>query len=191
MTPFWALCGFRDVARTNELVAAIGSARMTAACAPLRDGGASALKDVFLSLLGMEPLAATELVDDVVKACIVHKTAQGAWKDECHWVERLAALYPGDVGAAVALLLNLVRLEPGEAIYLPAGNLHAYLEGTGLEIMASSDNVLRGGLTKKHVDVPELSRVLDFRAGPVDIIRGEEERPFERVYPTSAPEFEL
>jgi mannose-6-phosphate isomerase len=191
MTPFWALCGFRDVARTNQLVAAIGSRQLTEVCGPLAKDGPDALKGVFVSLLAMGPTAATELVSDVIHACAVHNAAQGPWKDECHWAERLAALYPGDVGAVVSLLLNVVRLLPGEAIYLPAGNLHAYLEGTGLEIMASSDNVLRGGLTKKHVDVPELSRVLDFRAGPVDILRGEDERPFERVYPTSAPEFEL
>ena len=61
-----------------------------------------------------------------------------------------------------ALLLNRLVLEPGEAIFLPAGNLHAYLHGTGVEMLANSDNVLRGGLTPKHVDVPELLRVLDF-----------------------------
>lgn len=191
MTPFWALCGFRDVAVTNQLIAALGSKGLTQACAPLTKDGPDALKAVFVSLLGLGPSAAAELLSDAINACIMHKVAQGPWKDECAWAERLAALYPADVGAVVSLLLNVVRLDPGEAIYLPAGNLHAYLEGTGLEIMASSDNVLRGGLTKKHVDVPELSRVLDFRAGPVNILRGEGERPFERVYPTSAPEFEL
>ncbi len=191
MTPFWALCGFRDVARTNALVEALGSRGLTDACAPLAKDGPSALKAVFLALLGLTPAAASALVADVVDACRIHEAACGPWKDECHWAERLAALYPGDVGAVVSLLLNVVRLSPGQAIYLPAGNLHAYLEGTGLEIMASSDNVLRGGLTKKHVDVPELSRVLDFGAGPVDVSRGNEERPFERVYQTSAPEFEL
>ena len=72
--------------------------------------------------------------------------------------------FPGDVGAVLALLLNYVRLEPGEAIYLGAGNVHAYLRGTGVEIMANSDNVLRCGLTAKHVDVPELLKITDFRA---------------------------
>src|SRR6202012_368497 len=71
--------------------------------------------------------------------------------------------YPGDAGVALTLLLNYVRLAPGEAIYLGAGNVHAYLRGTGVEIMANSDNVLRCGLTAKHVDVPELLAVTDFR----------------------------
>ena len=76
----------------------------------------------------------------------------------------LAERYPGDAGVLAALLLNRVTLAPGEALYLPAGNLHAYLSGAGVELMANSDNVLRGGLTPKHVDVPELLRVLDFAA---------------------------
>ena len=74
----------------------------------------------------------------------------------------LAAHYPGDPGVLVALLLNHVRLAPGEAIWMPAGNLHAYLRGAGVEMMAASDNVLRGGLTPKRVDVDELLRVLRF-----------------------------
>ena len=76
----------------------------------------------------------------------------------------LAAAYPGDIGALAALLLNYFTLEPGEALYLDAGQLHAYQSGLGVEIMANSDNVLRGGLTSKHVDVPELVRVLKFEA---------------------------
>jgi mannose-6-phosphate isomerase len=191
MTPFWALCGFRDIARTNALVAAVRSASLSRICAPLVSHGQEGLRQVFLSLIGMDRDAAAALVGEVIDACTVHKSAQGPWKDECHWAERLAQLYLGDVGAVASLLLNVVQLQPGEAIYLPAGNLHAYLQGTGFEIMASSDNVLRGGLTKKHVDVPELSRVLDFSAGPVPILGGEARSQFERVYPTPAPEFEL
>lgn len=70
-------------------------------------------------------------------------------------------------------MLNRISLGPGEGIYLPAGNLHAYLHGVGVEVMANSDNVLRGGLTPKHVDVPELLRVLDFTPTPEDRLRSE------------------
>ena len=85
----------------------------------------------------------------------------------------LAARYPADPGVLVALLLHHVRLAPGEAIWMPAGNLHAYLRGCGVEIMAASDNVLRGGLTPKHVDVDELLRVLRFEVldDPVIVAR--------------------
>jgi mannose-6-phosphate isomerase len=86
--------------------------------------------------------------------------------------------------------MNLVRLETGQAIYLPAGNLHGYLKGVGLEIMANSDNVLRGGLTPKHVDVGELLQVLAFNDGkaPVILPRGQ---GAEKIYDTPASEFRL
>jgi len=75
---------------------------------------------------------------------------------------RVARDFPGDIGIAEALLLNFVRLVPGEAIFLAAGNVHSYLSGMGVEIMANSDNVLRCGFTQKHVDVAELLRITDF-----------------------------
>jgi mannose-6-phosphate isomerase len=89
-----------------------------------------------------------------------------------------------------AVLLNRVTLQPGEALYLPAGNLHAYLSGAGIELMANSDNVLRGGLTPKHVDVPELLRVLDFTAGPPPVLTGSPDSGWIR-YDTPAKEFLL
>ncbi|MFC4222949.1 mannose-6-phosphate isomerase, class I [Lysinibacter cavernae] len=82
----------------------------------------------------------------------------------------LSTRYPGDPGALISLLLHRVTLHKGEALFLPAGNIHAYLEGTGVEVMASSDNVLRGGLTAKHIDTAELSRVLDFSTLPVPLL---------------------
>lgn len=87
---------------------------------------------------------------------------------------RLNILYPGDPGVIIALLMNHVWLEPGEALFLPAGNIHAYLSGLGVEIMAASDNVLRGGLTPKHVDVAELEKVLSFEGGPAELVKTRE-----------------
>ena len=106
-------------------------------------------------------------------------------------VLELAETYPGDVGVLAALLLNHVVLASGEAMYLPAGNLHTYLRGTGVEISANSDNVLRGGLTSKHIDVPELLRVLDFSYGALPVQRGEPVGPHETAYRTLAEEFQL
>ena len=102
----------------------------------------------------------------------------------------LSERYPGDAGVLAALLLNRVTLAPGEALYLPAGNLHAYLSGAGVELMANSDNVLRGGLTPKHVDVPELLRVLDFAAEPPPVLHGAADGGWVR-YDTPAEEFLL
>lgn len=91
----------------------------------------------------------------------------GAVDPDRRTVAELSAHHPGDPGVLVALLLHRVRLDPGEALWLPAGNLHAYLSGTAVELMAASDNVVRGGLTSKHVDATELQRVVDARPAPV------------------------
>jgi mannose-6-phosphate isomerase len=103
----------------------------------------------------------------------------------------LGERYPGDPGVLASLLLNRTTLQPGQALYLPGGNLHAYLSGVGIEIMANSDNVLRGGLTPKHVDVAELMKVLDFATGDVPVLVGDPGMKNEWVYPTPAAEFRL
>ena len=107
------------------------------------------------------------------------------------WVHALSARYPGDVGAFSPLLLNLIRLEPGEAVFLAPGQLHAYLQGVGIELMANSDNVLRGGLTPKHVDAGELLKVVRFEPLEVKTIPPVPVRPGEKEYPTPAGEFRL
>ena len=84
-------------------------------------------------------------------------------RPEAELVTRLAAEHPDDPSVVVTLLLNRVTLQPGEAIHLTAGNLHAYLSGAGIELMGASDNVVRGGLTGKHVDIDELLRIIDTR----------------------------
>ncbi len=109
---------------------------------------------------------------------------------EALWTKRLLSRYPRDQSATAALVLQLVRLEAGEGLYLGAGELHAYLSGTGLEIMANSDNVLRGGLTPKHVDASELLRVLRFTHAPVQVLSAEGCGPV-RHYKTPCKEFAL
>jgi mannose-6-phosphate isomerase len=106
-------------------------------------------------------------------------------------VSRLAALHPGDAGALAPLYLHHLRLAPGEAIFLPPGELHSYLGGFAVEVMASSDNVLRGGLTAKHVDAEELLRVLRFEAGSREILRPDADASGAGVYRTPAEEFAL
>jgi mannose-6-phosphate isomerase len=107
------------------------------------------------------------------------------------WMLKIAADYPNDIGVLAPILLNLICLEPGQALFLDAGEFHAYLEGLGIELMANSDNVLRGGLTPKHVDVPELLRVLKFEDQDVFFLKPQEVVPNEFVYPSPAKEFEL
>jgi mannose-6-phosphate isomerase len=191
LTPFAALCGFRDIGETRELFATLRAPRTAFASEILEQlNDERDLPRVFSRLMTAEPARRAEIANQTLDRCTDLAAFAGPFQREFSWAVRVGMLYPGDVGIVTMLLLNLVRLAPGEAIYLPAGNLHAYLQGTGMEIMANSDNVLRGGLTPKHVDVPELSRVLDFRAGPVPVLQGEMDGSA-RVYRTSAPEFEL
>jgi mannose-6-phosphate isomerase len=103
----------------------------------------------------------------------------------------LNAYYPGDPGVLAALLMNRITLQPGDALFMPSGNLHAYLRGGGVEIMANSDNVMRGGLTPKYVNVEELLAILDFRPGLRGLITPIVESRGLWRYPTPAPEFAL
>nr|BFF02814.1 hypothetical protein GCM10020241_44890 [Streptoalloteichus tenebrarius] len=151
---------------------------------------ADGLRALFTTWITLPQPALDKLVPQVLDGCVAHLRDHGPFDRECRTALELAEAYPGDAGVLAALLLNRIVLHPGEAIYLPAGNLHAYLHGTGVEIMANSDNVLRGGLTPKHVDVPELLRVLDFRCGDVPVLRGDAVGHL-TAYRTPAPEFHL
>ncbi len=191
ITPFHALAGFRAVPRTVALLAALE-------CVPLRpytallagQPDAAGLRALFTTWITLPRPALRELLPAVLDACVEHVRRRGEFLEEARTALELAERYPGDSGVLAALLLNRITLEPGEALYLPAGNLHAYLRGVGVEIMANSDNVLRGGLTPKHVDVPELLRVLDFDAGSVPLVTPSADGP-ERHYATPATEFAL
>ena len=180
LTPFHALCGFRPVAATLALLDQLGLADLPA-FAPLVTGD---LRGTVGSLLSLPDGERTEVAARITQAVAA---SDGP---EAIWARRVGATHPGDPGIGVALLLNLVELEPGQAIFLPAGNLHAYLEGVGIEIMASSDNVLRGGLTPKHVDVDELLSILKLEPGPPPIVLPRLDGTVHR-YDTPAAEFDL
>ena len=191
LTPFAALCGFRETAQTLELFRTLRAPRTQFVDRLLdRLQSEADLPRVFTLLMTLPAEQKRDIAAQTLDRCTDLAAFEGPFQREFSWAVRVGMLYPGDVGIVTMLLLNLVRLSPGEAIYLPAGNLHAYLQGVGMEIMANSDNVLRGGLTPKHVDVPELTRVLDFKAGPVPVLQGELQGSA-RVYQTPAPEFEL
>jgi mannose-6-phosphate isomerase len=118
-------------------------------------------------------------------------TAMADFEARFALAERLNLLYPGDPGVVLALLMNHVFLEPGQALFLPAGHIHAYLSGLGIEVMAASDNVLRGGLTPKHVDANELERVIDFTSGHVPVIQPREISSGLVQYPCNTDDFLL
>ena len=146
LTPFQALCGVRPVHRTVGLLDEVGAFDLAAAVA--NDGPGAVMHRLYRGEI--DPALAVE-------ACIRSNSS----RVEVEWVRRLAEMYPGEPSVAVSLLLNLVELEPGQCVRLDAGNLHAYLHGAGIELMGNSDNVIRGGLTVKPVDVDELLAVVD------------------------------
>jgi mannose-6-phosphate isomerase len=156
LTSFEALCGFRPEADLLLVFTEFGKSEpeFDVLAKSLNKGGS--LEEIFQSLIANTELAKrfTRSVDSSQPDSVANKSRA--------LVERLLTQFPDDTGALVALMLNEVSLEPGEAIYLPAGNIHAYLSGLGLEVMAASDNVLRSGLTSKHIDVAELVKLADF-----------------------------
>ncbi len=107
------------------------------------------------------------------------------------WMRKLNEKYPGDIGVLCPLFLNVLCLQPGEGMFLDAGELHAYLQGFGIEIMANSDNVLRGGCTSKYVAKDELLRVLRFKSGEPVILSPEPDSKGEAVFRTPTREFQL
>lgn len=130
------------------------------------------------------------LVADVVDAAALGAQNASLHADDFAAMLRVARDFPGDIGLVAMLLMKRVVLKPGEAIFLEAGGLHAYLEGTGVELLANSDNVLRAGLTPKHIDVAELLRVMDASL-PVPVRRGKALGAGVEEFETPAPEFRL
>ncbi|WP_412748572.1 mannose-6-phosphate isomerase, class I [Krasilnikovia sp. M28-CT-15] len=160
LTTFDALCGFRAPDVSAAVLEGLALPQLAPVVAALRAGPAG-LRDAVHTLLTWPAGERPALIESVVSATLAAPDDH-PYAREFALAAGLAEHYPGDPGVLVSLLLNHVRLAPGEAIWMPAGNLHAYLAGTGVEIMAASDNVLRGGLTPKRVDVDELLRVLRF-----------------------------
>jgi mannose-6-phosphate isomerase len=169
--PFEALCGFRDPRASASLLESLGVTAFAPAIAALHRGDLRAGLELLLT-------SPPELVAELVA------TGQPL-------AARLGAQYPTDPGVAVALLLNQVTLQPDEAVFMPAGNLHAYLSGFGVEVMAASDNVLRGGLTPKRVDVPELLRLVRYEVLEDPVVRPVRLAPGLLTWPAPVAEFAL
>jgi mannose-6-phosphate isomerase len=183
LTPFLALVGFRP---PQEVLRLLGSAGIS----ELAELAARGLRPLFSGLLGLEQAARVEVVGRAL-AWARGPGVEPADRPLAEWILRLQEHRPGDPGVLAPLLLNLLRLEPGQAQFLGAGVPHAYLGGVGIELMANSDNVIRGGLTPKHVDVPELLRVLRFEGAAPRLVESRVTSPGERLYPTPAAEFLL
>jgi mannose-6-phosphate isomerase len=168
ITTFEALCGFRPVEESLHCLAKLQVPELKPTIAALARGG---LRAVIPQLIALLPEHRALLVSAVAAAAGRFVTAHDPeFINTYRWAASLAETYPGDPGVVISLMCNHLKLAPGEAVFLPAGNLHAYLSGAGVEVMAGSDNVLRGGLTHKHVDLAALIEVLDFTDGRVPVI---------------------
>ncbi|MEV7602426.1 mannose-6-phosphate isomerase, class I [Kitasatospora sp. NPDC089797] len=183
---FEALCGFRPAAATARLLDALGVLSPWAAA--LRERPAAAVLPVLLR----DALDSDRARTAAVAAALRHTAAGGGrYAGACAGYARIAEEYPGDPGLSAALLLNRVRLTAGQGLYLDAGVPHAYLRGTGVELMANSDNVLRCGLTGKHVDVPGLLAVTTFRTAEPTVLTARPVNTLEDEFATPAEEFRL
>ncbi|AZG48771.1 mannose-6-phosphate isomerase, class I [Gordonia insulae] len=194
ITDFEALAGFRDPQTTVELLRDLQVSELDPYLGMLAgQPDSEGLRALFTTWLTLPDASIATLVPAVLGGAVdLLGAGSSRFAAELRTVLELGEVYPRDPGVLASLLLNRIHLEPGDGLYLPAGNLHAYLHGTGVEIMANSDNVLRGGLTPKHIDVPELLRVLDFTPAAVeDITPPIRMVGAERVYLTPAPEFRL
>lgn len=188
LSPFWAVCGFRPIAEILILLDMLGLEELATWVTPLRNQPqAPCLKEFFKALL---------TISERQKAAVIQATLEKAQRYtedrmEFQWVLTLGRYYPQDIGILAPILFNLICLQPGQAIYLNAGVAHAYLKGAGMELMANSDNVLRGGLTGKHMDVDELLKIMSFEPTPVQLIEPVSHTAGEGIYPCPAEEFEL
>ncbi len=188
LTEMWALKGFREPDEIIRLFEPLEKILGKGFISMLKENpDKSGIRAFFMGLMNMERSKAAVLVNDAIKAIQPLRGKEKAYE----WMYRLNIEYPGDTGVLSPLYLNVLRLAPSEAIFLPARELHAYLSGSGLEIMANSDNVLRGGLTQKHIDVEELSNILSFSPDKPQVITGDKNGEFETIYNSRSEEFIL
>ncbi len=194
LTPFEGLCGFRPAVEAAALLSALEVDDLKPYVDILRAGPEeAALREVLTAVLSADRERVADTVHQAAAAARRLATAPepGPYAADCAAYAGIAGHHPGDPGLLAAMLLNHVRLQPGEALYLGAGVPHAYLAGLGVEIMANSDNVLRCGLTPKHVDVPELLRVVRFEAGAPAVLAPEPGPDGAEVFETPVGEFRL
>ena len=197
LTPFDAMCGFRDPAEARRLVAGLSCPELRAMLEALdQEDSRAALTTAFtLEMLGLSGADRTGRVLASVAGAAARLAADPDTDPDDSvvygWLARLAVTHRGDASALAPLLLNVVHLEPGSGVFLPAGHLHAYLAGAGVEIMGNSDNVVRGGLTPKHVDVPRLLQIVRFDPQPVPVIRPRRVADGVDVYDVPVSQFSL
>lgn len=188
LTPFWALNGFRPLKEIAQTVRSIPSPLLHKLSKSfLADPTVESFRAYLSSLFDVPEKQRKTVVAEIVAYCKRHIDQDPAFR----WMLIYDDLYPGDISVLLCLFLNLFHLQPGQALFVGAGQIHAYLEGMGIEIMANSDNVLRAGGTVKHVDSAELLRILNFVQKEISSITPRPVSGTEEVYDTIAKDFQL
>ncbi len=192
LTPFWALNGFKPAREVASFLLKTCPTTLKNIDYVLDEGDGNYLKRIMKHLLSLKGSQKKNVIAEALaQSKCIKSTCNDFLKSSWYWIDQLARNYPNDIGVLAPLFLNLVRLNPGEAMYLPSGRVHAYLMGTGLELMANSDNVLRGGLTPKHIDIDELLKVATFKPTTVQPIQPSQVDVCVENYLTTAVEFRL
>lgn len=193
LTTFEALCGFRAPRRAAEILSGLGvdytdSLHALLEAKPTKSG----IRKAFRRVLSVESRPSPQVIAEIAQACAARLATGDSPSPRSDSIAvHLAKEYPGDPGVVVSLLLNPVTLQPGEVMFVPAGGLHAYLSGLAVEVMANSDNVLRAGLTEKHVDIPETLACVDYVAAPPIRIAPEYFGQSTKVFYAPVDDFEL
>lgn len=188
LTPFWALNGFRKINHMVYLMEKACGQGMKEELNDLKNSkDSNRLKKFFISIMNLNPDRQKNVIDEILLNAQKYSCEDSIFQ----WVIKLHEEYPGDIGIFFPVLLNLIRLEPGEAMFISSGVLHAYLKGIGIELMANSDNVLRGGLTPKHIDLHELLNVLQFTEKDIVVMKPDHGQSNEKFYLSHTDEFVL
>jgi mannose-6-phosphate isomerase len=196
LTPFEVLAGLRPAPQAADVLDALRVPVLAPVVADLRaDPKPATVARALAELLSWPQAERTSLVAEVVDratrlAVSNDSAAPHDFRPAYDAVARMAQDHPGDLGLVCSLLMNHAVVQPGQALFMGAGGVHAYIRGTGIELMANSDNVIRAGLTPKHIDVPELVRVLDPEV-PVPILTARQVADGVEEFDTPVPEFRL
>ncbi|MCH2175189.1 MAG: mannose-6-phosphate isomerase, class I [Lentisphaeria bacterium] len=188
LSEFWGLNGFKLIEEMIVLLEEVNIAEFQIYLEALKNSKSRAeVTNLTKYILEMPETELSSAVNQLVAYAREHTYA----RPEYRWILKSYDEYGDDCGLFFILMLNLVHLQPGEGMFCNAGDLHAYLYGLGVELMANSDNVLRGGLTPKHIDVPELLSLLTFDCRKPALYLGDKLSEIERVYNCPVHEFYL
>ncbi len=188
LTPFTMLCGFRPFPQIMEILAAFTLEKpMHKAKDFIQNPDSHSLKELYHVVMHLKPMEIKQLLDSYI---LCAHTADSLQKDIIDTCRALQQFFPNDVGVLAPLFFNIITLMPGEAMFLKAGMLHSYVHGVGLELMANSDNVIRGGLTDKYIDLDAFFDIADFSAFHADILSPVSCNGL-AFYPSHTPEFQL